>query len=170
MLTAILRPFAHLTVQQLIRFDPRERCYQHASGIMTAVWTYRAFAILRYEYWLTYVASHAAYIVLREAADVPMHMDTIIRACQCLKELSISYPIANDSLLGILGAFKRCKLPVPGYLIKYFDSCRPRNEGIMDWTVAALLLDAEMVTEGEMHRSELQLRELLTEVPDRDEL
>ncbi|CAI6336051.1 unnamed protein product [Periconia digitata] len=80
MLTAILHPFSQFSQDQFGRFDPRQRCYSHANRMMTAIWTYRAFAILRTEYWLMHLISAAAFIVLDNLQHGSEEVETLVRA------------------------------------------------------------------------------------------
>jgi len=152
-----------MTKEQFGRFDPRERCYTHAASLMSAIWTFRAFAHVRFEYWLNHAAGTAAYIALRQAEDVPTQMDTLIRACQCLHEMRVSLPLATDVLSGIRAAFKRCKLQVPVYMRKYFDTVQHRKDGLMHHTKTALLpgsADVGRIGSG----VDLHFRDLLDEL------
>ena len=163
--TAILRPFSHFTKEQFGRFNPRERCYAHAASLVSAVWTFRAFSILRFEYWLSHALGTAAYIVVSEFKGGPTLMDTLIRACQCLHEMRVSLPLATDVLSGIEAAFKRYRLPMPEHLRKYFVTPIPRKDGLMHHAVAALLPNSieDNLNRG---RAELQLQELLDGLDD----
>lgn len=130
---------------------------------MSAVWTFRAFAQVRFEYWLSHGIGTAAYIVVREADESPTLMDTLIRACQCLHEMRVSLPLATDVLSGIHAAFKRYKLPIPPHVTKYFETVKHREDGLWHHAVAALLpTSPEVVRLG--RAAELQLRQLLDEV------
>ena len=162
MFTAILRPFSHMTKEHFGRFNPRERCYAHAASLTSAIWTFRAFAHIRFEYWLSHAVGTAAYIVLRESDEAPGQMDTLVRACQCLYEMQISLPLATDVLCGIRAAFKRYRLHVPPYMMKYFSALRTRHDGLLHHAVAALLPSSDEV--GRIGSgAELQLQELLDE-------
>ena len=162
MFTAILRPFSHMTKEEFGRFDPKERCYAHAGHLTSAIWTFRAFSILRFEYWLTHALGTAAYIAIRESENTPIQIDTLVRACQCLHEMKVSLPLATDVLSGINAVFKRYRLQVPEYMKKYFATTRHRKDGLLHHAVAALLPD---IMEGGRVgiRAELQLQELLDE-------
>ncbi len=160
MLTAILRPFSHMSREQFGRFDPKERCYAHASSLMACIWTFRSFSILRLEYYLTHVIGTAGYIVLREAENAPAQLDTLIRACQCLHEMRVSLPLATDVLSGIHAAFRRCKLQMPVYMQKYFTTVRQRTGGLLHHAVAAVLPSKTEVGRIESG-AELRLQELL---------
>lgn len=163
MLTAVLRPFSHMTEDQFGRFSPRERCYTHANSLMSSIWTFRAFAQLRFEYWLTHAVGTAAYIVLRDTRDAPAQMDTLIRACQCLDEMRTSLPLATDVLSGIQAALKRYALPVPAYMGKYFETVHHRKDGLLHHAIAALLPGPKEV--GRIGSgAELQLQQLLDEL------
>ncbi|KAH7127423.1 fungal-specific transcription factor [Dactylonectria macrodidyma] len=160
MLTAMLRPFSHMTKEQFGRFDPRQRCFTHACSLMSIIWTFRAFCQIRLEYYLVHPLGSAAYIVLGEAEDAPARMDVLVRACQCLHEMKVSLPLAIDVLSGIRAAFLRYKLPVPAFMKKYFESLQHRKDGLMHHTVASLLpssIEAGRTGSGE----EFQLQQLL---------
>ena len=167
MFTALLRPFSHMTKEQFGRFNPRERCYAHAASLVSAVWTFRAFSVLHFEYWLNHALGTAAYVVIYESEHTPTQIDTLVRACQCLHEMRISLPLATDVLSGIHAAFKWYKLQVPAYMTRFFTTVRHRKDGLMHHAVAALLPTS---TEGGRFRSEaeLQLQELLDDYDDLD--
>ena len=158
--TAILRPVSHLTKEQFGRFDPKERCYAHAASIVSAVWTFRAYSILRFEYWLNHALGTAAYIVISETKGGPIQVDTLTRACHCLHEMRVSLPLATDVLSGIAAAFKRYQLPMPEQVRKYFVTTAPRKDGLLHHAVAALLPNS---IQENQNRSgvEMQLQELL---------
>lgn len=145
---------------QFGRFDPRERCFAHVGSMMTAIWTFRAFAHLRFEYWLNHPLGTGAFIILQEAVkNEPIHMDTLIRACQCLHEMRGSLPLASDVLSGIRAAFRRSKIPIPAYMDRYFNMVLHRKDGLMHHAVAALLPEPHSSpTNG---AAEMQLQELL---------
>ncbi|EWZ78317.1 hypothetical protein FOWG_17403 [Fusarium oxysporum f. sp. lycopersici MN25] len=160
MFTVLLRPFSHMSKEKFGRFDPRERCLAHANSLMSAIWTFRSFAHLRFEYWLTHVTGTAAYIVLQEAGDSPPQMDTLIRACQCLEEMRVSFPIATDVLAGISAAFYRYKVQMPAFIRRYFDKVHHRKDGLLHHAVAALLPNSPEI--GRVRSgAEVQLQELL---------
>ncbi|XEV04549.1 hypothetical protein FSHL1_009836 [Fusarium sambucinum] len=165
MFTVLLRPFSHMSKEKFGRFDPKERCLTHAHSIMSTIWTFRSFAHIRFEYWLSHVTGTAAYIVLRDAGDSPVQMDTLIRACQCLDEMKVSVPIAIDVLAGISAAFRRFKVQIPSFMSQYFDKVQYRKDGLLHHAVAALL-----PSESEVGRigsgAEVQLQELLDELGD----
>lgn len=167
MLTAILRPFAQTSRAQFgASFDPRERCLAHANSLVSAIWAFRSFAHVRFEYWLTHPLGWAAYLAVGGLDDAPGQMDTLARACQCLHEMRATLPLAADVLCGVQAAFKRCGLPVPAFLGRYFDAgLRHRSDGLMHHAVAALLPG---VVEGEQAARgvELQLQELLDGLDD----
>jgi hypothetical protein len=74
--------------------------------------------------------------------------------------VQVSLPLATDILCGIHAALKRCGLPVPGFVGKYFDRLVHRKGGLMHHSVAALLpnaTDIERVDHGE----DVHLQELL---------
>ncbi|KAK7908706.1 hypothetical protein PG985_016009 [Apiospora marii] len=170
MLTAILRPFAQTSRAQFgASFDPRERCLAHASSMVSAIWAFRAFAHVRFEYWLTHPLGWAAYLVVGGGLDddaAPVQMDTLARACQCLHEMRAHLPLAADVLCGVQAAFKRCGQPVPAFLGRYFDAgLRHRRDGLMHRAVAPLLpgpAGGEQAAGG----AELQLQELLDGLDD----
>ena len=162
MFTAVLRPFSHMTREEFGRFDPRERCYSHAASLVSAVWTFRAFFVLRFEYWLNHALGTAAYITINESEHAPIQYDTLVRACQCLHEMRTSLPLATDVLSGIHAAFKWCNLQVPALMAKYFTTVRRRQDGLLHHAVAALLpAPAEGGRVGT--EAELQLQALLDE-------
>jgi hypothetical protein len=140
MLIALIRPFSHLTREDMGGFDPKERCYAHASSLMLAIWTFRAFAILRFEYYLVHPLSSAAFIVLGDLDHGPAQTDTLIRACHCLYEMTSNLPLADDCLLAINGAFKRSRQQLPPYVLRYYGSERQRRgDGLMHHAHAALI-------------------------------
>ncbi|KAK2590141.1 hypothetical protein QQS21_012182 [Conoideocrella luteorostrata] len=165
MLTAILRPFTSMSKAQFGAFDPRERCYAHASSLTTAIWTFRAFSVIHHEYWLCHALGTAAYIVVGGTADASIQMDTLVRTCQCLYEMRATLPLATDISCGIHAALKRSKEPMPAFLSKYFDSLNHRDDGLMHYAVAALLPDATDIAGANRH-GDVQLQELLNGTND----
>ncbi|OBS23067.1 hypothetical protein FPOA_03630 [Fusarium poae] len=162
MFTVLLRPFTHMSKEKFGRFDPKDRCLAHAHSIMSTIWTFRSFAHLRFEYWLNHVTGTAAYIVLRDAGDSPVQMDTLVRACQCLEEMKVSFPIAIDVMAGIFAAFRRFKVQIPAFMSRYFDKVTYRRDGLLHHAVAALLPSETEV--GHIGSgAEVQLQELLDE-------
>ncbi|SCV48593.1 uncharacterized protein FFB14_10462 [Fusarium fujikuroi] len=165
MLTAILRPFTNMNKAQFGKFDPKERCYAHASNLASAIWTYRSFAIIRFEYWLTHALGTAAYIVIGGTEDAPVQMDTLTRACQCLYEMRSTLPLATDILCGIRIALKRSKETIPGFLDRFFNRISHRKDGLMHHCVAPLLPDSMDITQNN-NNQEIQLQELLNRLED----
>ncbi|KAF5023005.1 hypothetical protein F66182_4963 [Fusarium sp. NRRL 66182] len=167
MFTVLLRPFSHMSKERFGRFDPKERCLAHANSLMSAIWTFRSFAHLRFEYWLSHVIGTAAYIVLRETGDSPIQMDTLIRACQGLAEMRISFPIATDVLAGISAAFRRYQVEMPAFMRRYFDTVKHRKDGLLHHAVAALLPNPQEI--GRIGSgAEVQLQELLNDFDNID--
>jgi hypothetical protein len=114
---------------------------------MSAIWTFRYFAHLRFEYWLTHVNGSAAYIVLQEAGDSPVEMDTLIRACQALEEVRVSFSIATDVFAGISAAFRRYKVRMLDFMRRYFDKVQDRKGGLLlQHPVAALLPSSQEIS------------------------
>jgi hypothetical protein len=126
---------------------------------MSAAWTFRSLACIRFEYWLVHPIGAAAYMALHEREGALVHMDTLVRACKCLDDMRVMLPLATDVLSGIRAAFRRCGLAVPAYLGRYFDAVRHRKDGLMHHTVAALLPTAR----EDRGPGEMQLQELLDE-------
>lgn len=165
MLTAILRPFTHMSRLEFGKFDPRERCFAHASSLASAIWTFRAFSIIRFEYWLTHALGTAAYIVVGSTEDAPIQMDTLMRACHCLYEMHTTLPLATDVLCGIHAALKMCQEPVPAFVGKYFAMLHHRRDGLMHHSVAALLPDTTDIARVD-NGKDVQLQELLNRLDD----
>ncbi|KAH8702800.1 hypothetical protein GQ44DRAFT_732683 [Phaeosphaeriaceae sp. PMI808] len=111
--TALLRPFSSFSKNQFGPFTPKDRCYDHAAQLQSAIWTFRAFAILGHEYWLSHASTTVALITLHESNNNPAQMDTFTKACQCLKEMSERLPISSDCLAAIYGAIKLHKIQLP---------------------------------------------------------
>lgn len=66
-------------------------------------------------------------------------VDTIIRACQCLNEMSKLLPLASDCLSTINAAFRRSRLELPDYVSRFFKGIRHRREGLMHYSVASFM-------------------------------
>ncbi|KAG4292508.1 hypothetical protein FPRO06_11996 [Fusarium proliferatum] len=165
MLTAILRPFTNMNKAQFGKFDPRERCYAHASNLASAIWTYRSFAVIRFEYWLTHALGTAAHIVVGGTEDAPVQMDTLTRACQCLYEMRSTLPLATDILCGIRIALKQLKEKIPAFMDRFFDRIIHRKDGLMHHFVASLLPDSIDMTQNSSNQ-DIQLQELLNRLED----
>jgi hypothetical protein len=165
MLIAILRPFAGFSRAQFGKFEPRERCYAHASNLASAIWTFRGFAIIRFEYWLNHALGTAAYVVIGGTEDAPVQMDTLVRACQCLHEMRGTLPLATDALCGIHVALKQSKEAVPAFMGKFFDRLGFRKDGLLHYSVAAFLSHSTDIA-GDNSSKEIQLQELLDRMDD----
>lgn len=167
MSTAILRPFSHMPKEEFGRFNPRERCCSHASRMMTAIWTYRAFAILRTEYWLIHPISTAALIVIQDLDPGSAEVETLIRACQCLQDMTSTLPLAADCLSTINGAFRRSKLQLPHYVHRFFVNARHRKDGLMHHAFAALMPTQARNNPSRVENTlGLSFQELLDELED----
>lgn len=154
MLTAILRPFAHLSAPQFgAAFTPRQRCYTHANRLMSLVWSYRSLAILRTDYWIMHPIATAAFIVLDNLQYGSEEVDTLVRAGRCLREMAEAFPLATDYLATIHAAFHRARVSVPGYAARYFEEARHRKEGLMHRAPAALLPAAMESEDGDGEES-----------------
>lgn len=158
--TTILRPFCHLTKSQFGSFNPKHRCFSHAISLESVIWTFRACSVLHHEYWLCHAISTAAFITIGEREMSPMQIDTLIKACQCLREMGDTLPIALDCLSAIHGAFRRHG-NLPGYLKRFFVMGKlHRKDGLMHHAIAALMPEEEE-RNGEAGVEELSLQELL---------
>ncbi|KAL9086376.1 MAG: hypothetical protein Q9165_007162 [Trypethelium subeluteriae] len=160
---ALLRPFSLLTKAQFGPFNPSDRCHAHASSLQSAIWTFRAYANLRHEYWLCHVTVTVAFVTLREHEYSPAEMDTLIKACQCLHEMRETLPLAVDCLAAIHGAFRKLQLRLPIFVMRFFGvDIRHRNDGLMHHTIAALIPKEEVGKSVEAQ--ELLLQQLLAEM------
>lgn len=162
LLVAILRPFASVNRNVLFRFNPRDRCDEHANNLVVAIWTFRAFGQIRCEYYLTHPLGSASYILLLGCEDEALQMDTIVRACQCLHEMRPMLPLATDVMSGVRAAFKRYRVRVPEYMSRYFHELHHRADGLMHHTLAGWLPSSTGNVLSDA-RTEIQLQELLYE-------
>jgi hypothetical protein len=171
MLITILRPFCQLVQDSLNDLNPKQRCYVHASSLMSNIWTFRAFSILRHEYWLVHGLSTAAFVVLQDLDHGPEQLDTLIRACHCLHEMTLTLPLATDCLLAINAAFRRSQLTVPDHVARYFGKDqRRRRDGLMQHVYAALLPTPEVNLNGVGKNRDLSLQELMADLDDLDDM
>lgn len=106
---------------------------------MSSIFTYRAFAILRTEYWLIHPITVAALIVCQDLEFGSAQVDTFIRAGQCLQDMTGTLPLAADCLMTIKAAFKSSGLQVPPYLRRYLEKAQHRKDGLMHHAIAALV-------------------------------
>ena len=168
MLSAILHPFVQLSKENFGRFDPKQRCYSHANRMMTAIWAFRALSILRTDYWLMHPISTAAFIVLNNLQHGSDEVETLVRASQCLREMTSAFPLAADCLSTINGAFKRARLQVPAYAHRYFAEARHRKEGLMHHAIAAIMPteDSESSTSNRHSTWGPSFQELLDELDE----
>jgi hypothetical protein len=144
MLVAILRPFAQLSKEDFGPFDPEDRCYAHTSSLMSSIWTFRAFCVLKYDYWLVHAISTAAFVAIRGLDHGPAQMDVLIRACQCLHEMASILPLATDCLSTINAAFRKSKVQLPSFVLKYFSAeTVHQKDGLMHHARAALMPASE---------------------------
>jgi hypothetical protein len=107
--------------------------------MMSAIWTYRSFAILRTEYWLIHPISTAAFIVIQDLEKGSAEMNTLVQACQCLFEMSDTLPLAPDTLATIKAAFVRSKVLLPPNVQRFFEGATHRGDGLMHHVIASLM-------------------------------
>jgi hypothetical protein len=157
----LLRPFAAFTRDQFGPFAPRERCLAHAVQMQSTIWTFRAYSILRHEYWLNSPITNVAFITMHESASNPMAMEALVKACQCLSEMSELLPLSADCLVAIHGAIKSSKLQLPEYVMRYFKAknLKARKDGLMHRTIATILPGQNNETQD--REQEVMLEELL---------
>lgn len=102
-----------MSLEEFGPFVPKSASYQHASSMMTALWTYRALYTARHEYWPSYLCSVSGFRVLHDLAADPFRMETFTKACQILHELSERFPLAADVLSAIQGAVDQHNVQLP---------------------------------------------------------
>lgn len=140
MQTALLRPFSALSEAKFGAFDPRERCYLHACNLSSAIWTYRAFAFLSNEYWLTYALSHVTFITLDDFDHNPPHTEALLKACQCLSEMTATLPLASDVLSALASQIRRSRIQLPAYIARFFTNApKGRRDGLLHHTFVPLM-------------------------------
>jgi hypothetical protein len=159
--TFLLRPFATFTKDQFGPFAPRDRCLAHAVQLQSAIWTFRAYAILGHEYWLNSPLTNVAFITIHESASNPTAMETLVKACQCLSEMSELLPLSADCLVAIHGAIKASDLQLPEYVMRYFKAknLKARKDGLMHRTIVTIMPDQQDEVKGGVQ--ETLLEELL---------
>lgn len=143
---------------------------------MSAVWTFRSFSIIRFEYWLVQPLGTVAFVVIGATDDSPVETETLLRACQCLHEMRVLLPLATDAMCGIRAGLHRQvrqgRNAVPSssssaaaLVDRYFDGLRHRHDGLMNYSVAAVLPDATGIVAAKKGQ-EVRLLELLRMVDD----
>lgn len=87
---------------------------------MSTLWTYRALYSIGNEFWLCQLLSAAAFRVLHDLDSGPIQVDTFIKACQGLNELSGRFNLARDVLSSIQAVLKRDNVPLPSFATRHF--------------------------------------------------
>jgi hypothetical protein len=129
--------------------------------LQSAIWTFRAYAILGHEYWLNSPITCVAFITIHESESNPTAMETLVKACQCLSEMAEVLPLSADCLTAIHAAIKASKLQLPEYVMRYFkaEHLRVRKDGLMHRTIAAIMPGEQNI--GQDRGQETMLEELL---------
>lgn len=140
LLANILRPCSQFSKIQFGPFSPKRRCHDHCVSLLDTIWTFRAFTSLHGEYWYIPLLATVSLMTFQDHTDRPMLTDTLIKACKCLDEMSLVYPLAADALSAIRGAFKRTETPIPKYLEGYLGNRVGRmKDGLLHHAAARLM-------------------------------
>ncbi|KAH7237907.1 hypothetical protein B0J15DRAFT_503142, partial [Fusarium solani] len=117
---SLFRPFDGLSKEEFGPFEPNTMSYAHASNVMSTLWHFRALYTLRNEQWMVQAASVCAFRVLFDIEASPIQLETFVKACRALIELSESFPVAKDVLLSIESVVKKQRLELPSYAQEHF--------------------------------------------------
>lgn len=105
-----------------------------------------------------------AFVSFREAERIPALRETLVKACKCLDEMTIMYPLASDVLSAIRGAFRRTGMSVPAYLQVFLvPGVRHREDGLLHHAVARLMPERDSKNED---TEELRYQDLLNDLED----
>ncbi|KAL2195383.1 hypothetical protein P885DRAFT_13096, partial [Corynascus similis CBS 632.67] len=100
-LISLLRPFDAMTRHEFGSIDPKETSYSHAQSMMSTIWTFRALYTLRHEFFNVQLFAVAAFRVLFDFDSDPFRLQTFIRACQALSEMSERFTVARDVMASL---------------------------------------------------------------------
>ena len=106
--------------------------YAHATNAMSTVWHFRALHTLRNEHWLIQASSVCAFRVLFAIEESPIQLETFIKACRALLELSEAFPVAEKVLYSIESVVKEKKVNLPSYAKEYLPN--GAGEGVAELT------------------------------------
>lgn len=142
-LISLLRPFDS-TREHFGPFDPKAISYPHAHNMMSMIWTYRTLYTIQHEYFNSQLFSVAAFRVSFDPEFSPLQLQTFIRACQGLYELSKQHPVARDVLASLQVLIARQKLHISPYVQNHLNvEVDSPGESIMQLTVVPILMQAE---------------------------
>jgi hypothetical protein len=164
LLMAVLRPFSHFTRLEFGPFQPRDRCYSHCTSLMNTIWTFRALTSLHSEYWHMPMLATVAFVSFREADGIPALRETLVKACKCLDEMKLMYPLARDALSAIRGVFGRTGMSVPAYLQAFLvPAVGHREDGLLHHAVVRVMPERDSKN-GDTQ--ELRYQDLLNDLED----
>lgn len=128
--------------EQFGSLDPRAAAHAHASSLISTLWAFRALYTVRNEFWITQPCSVCAFRVVFELSSGPIQVETFIKACQILHEMSGRFPLATDVLASIQSVIEQHKLQLPSFTTKHLNFQRSATTTtIMQQTITSVSPD-----------------------------
>ncbi|KAL2139972.1 hypothetical protein VTI28DRAFT_4449 [Corynascus sepedonium] len=140
-LISLLQPFDTLTQQEFGSINPMETSYSHAQSMMSTIWTFRALYTVRHEFYNTQLFSVAAFRTLFDFESSSIRLQTFLRACQALSELSERFTVARDVMASLQSVVVQRKLHIPSFLKTHLNvEVGGAGSSIMQFTVVPAAL------------------------------
>ncbi|KAJ4118707.1 hypothetical protein NW768_010767 [Fusarium equiseti] len=150
---SVLQPFDSVPKTTFGPFNPRSMTYAHATNAMSTIWHFRALYTLRNEHWLIQASCVCAFRILFAIEESPIQLETFIKACRALIELSEAFPVAEKVLYSIESVVQDKKVNLPSYAKEYLPN--GAGEGVAELTdikVRDHTVTAEKASEGNEDR------------------
>lgn len=150
---SVLQPFDNVPKSTFGPFNPRSMTYAHATNAMSTIWHFRALYTLHNEHWLIKASSVCAFRVLFAISESPIQLETFIKACRAILELSEAFPVAEKVLYSIESVVKEKGIDLPSYAKEYMPN--GVGEGVAELTdikVRDHTVIAEKAEEGKEDR------------------
>jgi hypothetical protein len=148
----LLRPFDSFTKAEFGGIDAKQTSFAHTNNLINTIWTFRALYTVRHEFWLTHLFLVCAFRVLYDLSEEPIRLDTFVKACQGLHELSERFNIAKDALSALQQILREQNLQLPPFATRVLrnriEGVRP---GLMRYTVVPVRSDKESALGGFRH-------------------
>lgn len=108
---------------------------------MSTIWTFRALYTVRHEFYNTQLFSVAAFRTLFDFESSPTRLQTFMRACQALSELSERFTVARDVMASLQSVVVPRKLHIPSFLKAHLNvEVGGAGSSIMQFTVVPAAL------------------------------
>jgi len=155
--------------EELSELNPTFRRITHAHSIISTLWTYRALYTLRHEYWAMQGCMAAATSLLFHLQPGSAEVDSFVKACQGLSELSEHLPLAKPFLAVIRELVARHGIRIPANGSKVLlSSARGRGSSYVNEARVAMMVQDAEASKDTRGLWEIRLSDLIRDVEELD--